>query len=445
MTRDPRPAYETRIALLALAGGLPAVALAVVLLLRSDFAPAVRWSLSAAVVACWLAAAWAVRARLAHSFGTLANLIEALRVGDFSIRGRLRGRRGAVNAVIGELNQLADLLKEQRLGALEASALARTVMAEIDLAVFAFDPEGRLRVVNPAGERLLAEPEEDLLGRHAEELGVAPLLAQQTDAPVAHAFPGSTAGGTGRWSVRQASFREGGVPHRLLVVADLSRTLRREERLAWERLIRVLSHEVNNSLTPIQSTAATLKGLVDPTTAGERRGDMVTGLELIEERARTLSRFISSYARLARLPPPRFESLDVEALVRHVASLEHRLPVAVRPGPPVHVRGDGSQLEQLLINLVRNAVDAALTTGGGVDVGWEGDGEDVVLRVRDEGPGIADTANLFVPFFTTKEGGSGIGLALCRQIADAHGATLVLENRGDRRGCMAELRLPPER
>ncbi|MGH9380891.1 MAG: sensor histidine kinase [Thermoanaerobaculia bacterium] len=440
MSSDPRPAYETRIALLALAGGLPAVVLGAALLLRSDLPAALRWSLAAAAVTCWLAAAWAVRARLAHSFGTLANLIEALREGDFSIRGRLRGRGGAVNAVVDELNRLADLLKEQRLGALESAALARKVMAEIDLAVFAFDPEERLRVVNPAGERLLAEPEGRLVGRPAEELGLAPLLAVQTDAPVEHAFTG----GSGRWSVRQASFREGGMPHRLLVVADLSRTLRREERLAWERLIRVLGHEVNNSLTPIQSTAATLKGLVDTATAGEGRRDMVTGLELIEERARTLSRFISSYARLARLPPPSFESLDVDALVRRVASVENRLPVQVRPGPPARVRGDGTQLEQLLINLVRNAVDAVLTTGGGVEIGWNVDGADIALWICDEGPGIASTANLFVPFFTTKEGGSGIGLALCRQIADAHGATLVLENRTDRRGCVAELRLSSE-
>lgn len=441
MARDSRASYESRIALLALAGGLPAVALAVVLLLRSDLSSAVRWSLAAVAVVCWLAVAWAVRSRLARSFGTLANLIEALREGDFSIRGRLRSDRGGVNAFIDELNRLADLLKERRLGALESSALARTVMAEIDLAVFAFDPEGCLRVINPAGERLLAATEDGLVGRPAEELGLAPLLAVESDAPVEHEFPG----GSGRWSVRQASFREGGVPHRLLVVADLSRTLRREERLAWERLIRVLGHEVNNSLTPIQSTAATLKGLVDPMTAGERSRDMVTGLELIEERARTLARFISSYARLARLPPPRFESLAVEPLVRHVASLDQRMSVELRPGPPVRVRGDGSQLEQLLINLVRNAVDAALTTGGGVDVGWEIAGADIVLRVRDEGPGISGTANLFVPFFTTKEGGSGIGLALCRQIADAHRATLILENRDDRRGCVAELRLAADR
>lgn len=424
-----------------LVAGVPTLGLAAVLLRRSDLPSIVRWSLAVGAVVCWIAMAWVVRARLAYSLGTLANLVEALRHGDFSIRGRQRGRRGAFNALVAEINRLADQFKEQRLGALEATALARKVMAEIDLAVFAFDPGGRLRVVNPAGERLLAEPEDGLLGRSAEELGLVPLLTTRTDTAIEHAFPG----GAGRWSVRQASFREAGVPHRLLVVDDLSRTLRREERQAWERLVRVLGHEVNNSLTPIQSTAATLKGLVAGTVDGERRRDMVSGLELIEERARTLSRFISSYARLARLPPPRFESIDVGALVRRVAALESRLPVAVRPGPALRVRGDDGQLEQLLINLIRNAVDAALTGGGGAEIGWHAAGHDAVLWVRDEGPGLAGTANLFVPFFTTKPGGSGIGLALCRQIADAHGAVLTLENRPDRRGCVAELHLPSER
>jgi signal transduction histidine kinase len=125
--------------------------------------------------------------------------------------------------------------------------------------------------------------------------------------------------------------------------------------------------------------------------------------------------------------------------------LDTRLDVQVVEGPPIRLGADGDQLEQLLINLVRNAVDAALETGGGVRVGWEQaetDDDHLDVWIEDDGPGISNTENLFVPFFTTKPRGSGIGLVLSRQIAEAHGGTLTLENRTGTRGCEAHLRLP---
>ena len=163
---------------------------------------------------------------------------------------------------------------------------------------------------------------------------------------------------------------------------------------------------------------------------------------LVDARADSLARFVESYSKLARLPPPRLEPLKIGALVSRVASLETRLPVNVVSGPDVVVQGDDVQLEQLLINLVRNAVDASMETRGAVDVGWQQKNGQVEVWVRDEGPGLASTANLFVPFFTTKSHGSGIGLVLSRQIAEAHGGTLTLENREELKGCEARLRLP---
>jgi PAS domain S-box-containing protein len=435
-------AHDKRVILLASAAALPATAVAVAILWSQDFTDRTRWTLTALVLisaAAFLRALWE---RVVRPLQTVSNLLAAMREDDFSIRAR--GARGndPLGEVLLEVNALADTLRRQRLGALEATALLSRVMAEIEVAVFAFDEDGELRLTNRAGERLLGQPEPRLLGRSAAELGLEDCLREATPRVLEASFPG----GTGRWEVRRSSFRQGGRPHYLLVLADVSRPLREEERQAWQRLIRVLGHELNNSLAPIQSIAGSLSGLLgNETPPADWREDAGRGLAVIASRAEALSRFTGAYARLAKLPPPRFERVELAALVARVAELETRLPVRIDPGPPLSLSADPDQLEQLLINLVRNAADAALETRGGVAVGWErinGKPAQVVLRVEDEGPGLTRTENLFVPFFTTKPGGSGIGLVLSRQIAEAHGGTLTLENRRGARGCEAELRLP---
>jgi nitrogen fixation/metabolism regulation signal transduction histidine kinase len=435
-------AHDKRVILLASAAALPAAAVAIAILWSQDFADRTRWTLTALVLisaAAFLRALWE---RVVRPLQTVSNLLAAMREDDFSIRAR--GARGndPLGEVLLEVNALADTLRRQRLGALEATALLSRVMAEIEVAVFAFDEDGELRLTNRAGQRLLGQPEPRLLGRSAAELGLEACLREETPRVLDASFPG----GAGRWEVRRSSFRQGGRPHHLLVLADVSRPLREEERQAWQRLIRVLGHELNNSLAPIQSIAGSLSGLLgNETPPADWREDAGRGLAVIASRAEALSRFTGAYARLAKLPPPRFERVELSALVARVAELETRLPVRVTPGPPLFLSADPDQLEQLLINLVRNAADAALETRGGVTVGWErtsGRPPQVVLRVEDEGPGLTRTENLFVPFFTTKPGGSGIGLVLSRQIAEAHGGTLTLENRRGARGCEAELRLP---
>jgi signal transduction histidine kinase len=145
---------------------------------------------------------------------------------------------------------------------------------------------------------------------------------------------------------------------------------------------------------------------------------------------------------LARLPRPQFRPVSVAECLERAAGVETRLQVEIAPGPPIIINGDPDQLEQALINLLRNAADASLPTGGAVRAGWRRDGSMIEIWISDEGPGLSSTANLFVPFFTTKPGGSGIGLALSRQIAESHSGALSLENRTDGTGCIARLRLP---
>jgi nitrogen fixation/metabolism regulation signal transduction histidine kinase len=434
--------FERRVTLLTLAAGFPAVALCAFLLWYGDYSGRVQWTVDLFLVIIWLGVAFNLKQRIIRPLQTLSNILAAIREGDYSIRGRRAAVGDALGEVMLEVNDLGQTLRDQRLGAMEATALLRTVMAEIDVAVFAFDGNERLRLVNRAGERLLAQPATRLMGRTSVELGLAPCFISEhgeSSQTMQLVFPG----GFGRWDVRRSTFREGGTQHRLLVLTDLSQTLREEERSAWQRLLRVLGHELNNSLAPIKSVAGSLADLVarQPRPA-DWDDDMQRGLEVISSRADSLARFIESYSKLARLPQPRFEPLLIGSLVHRVASIETRLPVRVEAGPDLMVKGDDAQLEQLLINLIRNAVDASMETGGAVDVGWSQDNGTVEVRVRDEGPGLANTANLFVPFFTTKAKGSGIGLVLSRQIAEAHGGTLTLENRSGSRGCEALLRLP---
>lgn len=430
--------FETRVLLLALAVGLPGVLLSLILLWTGDFSTKVRWTLSGFVVFFWFWIAGKLLDRVVRPLQVLANLLSALREGDFSLRARL-GTDDALSQVYQEVNEIGAVLREQRLGAVEAAALLHRVLDEVDVAIFSFDHAGRITLVNRAGERLLAEPAKKLLGRQAGDLGLGDFLEGVPAQTAAAAFPG----GGGRWEIRRSTFREKGVPHRLLVIADVSRTLREEERQAWKRLIRVLGHELNNSLAPIRSMAWTLAGLVEREPPPEDwKEDVLGGLQLIGERSESLIRFMAAYARLARLPPPTLQPVELPALIRRAAALEHRLSVYVERGPEVTVQGDPDQIEQLLINLIRNAVDAALQTHGGVGIGWRLAGPCVEVYVQDEGPGLSNTDNLFVPFYTTKPGGSGIGLVLSRQIAEAHGGTLTLENRVPEPGCEALLRLP---
>lgn len=430
--------FERRLFLLTLCAGAPAILAAAILLFFGDYDPGTRWTILIVITLAWLGCAALAKDRFAYSMRSLANLLGALREGDFSFRLRMDDQ-GSLGEVYAQINEMAETLHVQRLGAMEATALLQKVITEIDVSIFAFDARGTLRLINKSGEQLIQLPAAQAMGESAENLGLAAYL----NGPVSTVTRAVFRGGAGQWSVRRGAFRESGQPHQLLVLSDITRPLREEELHAWQRLVRVLGHEINNSLTPVKSLSSSLLTLLsrDPL-PDDWREDVHSGLNIISNRCDALNRFTGAYARLARLPQPKPQPMRVADWIERVVRLEQRLTVTVIPGPDLTIRADSDQLDQMLINILRNAADASLERSGGVSLSWREDYAGVEVWVDDEGHGIANPANLFVPFFTTKPGGSGIGLFLSRQIAEAHAGTVTLKNRTPAPGCRASITLP---
>ena len=451
--------YERRISLFSLLVALPGMIIGGVFIVQQPWSVESKCALVFAELFVWWLLAMALQEQTTRPLQTLANVIAALREEDYSFRARGAAAEDVLGELSLEVNSLADLLADQRILSIEATALLRRVVEEIDAPLFTFDPDQILRLVNSAGERLLQQPAVRLLGRTAEEIGLARCLNAESETLVPLPFQTPNA----RWMVRRSFFRQKGVPHSLIVLSDVSRALREEERSAWQRLIRVLGHELNNSLTPIKSIAGSLSFQIANAVAdvGQRQ-DFKRGLEIIETRADNLNRFLQAYRQLAQMPPPALRKTPLATIVERVAGLETRLQVQVAPGPTIELNVDPDQLEQMLINLVRNAVEAALEPGRAtgqstnqsnnekaiapaedplVIIRWDAREKDLVLTIEDNGPGLLNPSNAFIPFYTTKPAGSGIGLALSRQIVEAHGGSIELLNRIER-GCQARVTLP---
>jgi len=381
---------------------------------------------------------------LVRPLQTLSNVVSSLREGDYSFRARGAGPQDAFSELAGEINALADLLQKQRVRSLEATALLARILEVMHAPLFAFDRENVLQLVNNAGGKLLGLPHSRCFGHSASELGLDTLLSSPDQS--VHSFGNKPT----RWLLRKAAFRQDGAPHLLLLLADVSLPLQEEEQIAWKRLIRVLGHELSNSLAPIKSIAGSLLARVDHMEGEDNTlHDFRRGLGVIESRADALHRFVQSYRLLAQLPPPHLRPVSLGPLLERVVLLEQRLPVQLVPGPPASLDADPDQLEQMFINLLRNAVDASLANGAEprqaditARVSWRLSDANLLVVIEDRGLGIANTDNLFVPFYTTKPAGSGVGLALAQQIARAHGGEIRLLNREDGAGARATVRLP---
>jgi nitrogen fixation/metabolism regulation signal transduction histidine kinase len=450
--------FETRLWIYCLLLCLPTLLLCLVLLWRGSLSVLISVAVIATLVLLLLSSL--LVEEVVRPLQTLANVVAALREDDYSFRARGSRQPDALGELSSEINALADMLQAQRLGELEATALLRRVIASMDAPVLAFDQGRRLRLLNPSAERALVLDAKRDSGRRAEELSLAHLLDEPDEGVTGldgDLENGRTTGRRpGRWMVRRSIFRQRGVPQTLLLLSDVSTALREEERLAWQRLIRVLGHEISNSLAPIKSIAGSLRARLPADGNGAAGGnDFARGLTIIEGRAESLNRFVQAYRRLAQLPAPMKRRVSLRLLLERVVELETRMEVLLGEVPEVDMNADPDQLEQMLINLLKNAVEAVMSareesSAQGsqpqlqpeVTLSAKQLPEAVAILIEDRGQGLTNTANLFVPFYTTKREGSGVGLALVRQIAEAHGGTVSLRNREDAPGCVAEVRLP---
>lgn len=468
--RIRRLRFEVRLTWLLLLLTLPALLLGLATLFLWRPSPVVAIAVFVVLILLLAFTAAAVFRHIVRPLQTLSNVVAALRENEYSFRARDVGEGDALGDLAAQINELAGDLRIRRHRESETFALLERVVETMDLPVFAFDSSSILQLTNPAASKLLRAPADSLLKKSAESLGLGELLQCAENSIVALRMHGRE----GRWIVRRSKFYQQGMPHTLLLLSDVSGMLREQERQAWQRLIRVLAHEVNNSLTPIKSIAGSIRLPLQrmrdkahdsdggvPTPEQLLRtvnpADVERGLSIIEERAESLNRFLQAYSQLAKLPPPVKSRFALAPTLERVCHLETRIAVVLRACDDLEIYADAAQLEQALINLVRNAVDAAISArspdGGHVRNGSVAQGvprvtvscsrhsDHLRIRVEDNGNGLANPANLFIPFYTTKPGGTGIGLILALQIVEAHGGTLTLTNREDARGCCAEIRL----
>ena len=436
-------ATDWRIFLVVLTSIIPALGLLSYLILSDQLNTTIAVALLVFCLLWVLIVASSVREKVIHHIRTMSNLIEAIRAEDYSLKSSRTREPGEIAELYQQINALNSKLKTARQSETELQNLLETVVNQINVAIIACDSDGYISLANRLACKLLNKKAEFLINVALSDTALNEIPLDKFDKNtnsqlLEHRFPGAE----GRWQIHQSYYRHQGKPGRILFITDLKQVLSEEEISAWQRLIRVIGHEVNNSLTPITSICQTLEKLLSLPVEQRSEEDIKDGLNVITERAKGLKEFISVYARIARLPEPQKEMVEVPSLIARLKKFFASQPVTFSNPPTIKLFGDPVHLEQVLINLIKNAVEASQESKEPVAVNVEVTEDECRFVIVDNGVGISNIANLFVPFYTTKPQGAGIGLTLCRQIAAKHNGQVSLENRQDKQGAIAVLTLP---
>ncbi len=363
---------------------------------------------------------------------TLSNLIESMIDGDYTLRGRVQ-TNPAFQELLDLINNLADTLAKHKIEAKESRLLLERIMSQMDAMVIATDDSGHIVMANTSAQTLLLGTSKSSLSVNLSTLPLGDTIKNsQTGIIHFSSNDDSNHGLTGEYFLFRDAFLSEGKQHQLYLITNAERLLMEKERNAWQSLLRVLSHELNNSLTPIAAISQSMQSKLKKHGDTVNTQSLLEGVKIINERADSLSAFISTYSQLSHLPKPNKSTFALSNLLEQVSGLFGHIDVTINDTCHINLNADKNQLEQILINLFKNADEAMPSSANKkISIYTNLNGKWQQIIISDYGLGIANPDNLFVPFYTTKQQGSGIGLALCRQIMFNHDGLIKLANRID--------------
>ncbi|MDO9319679.1 MAG: ATP-binding protein [Gammaproteobacteria bacterium] len=449
-TKGEKLSFERKLALITLAGtAIPSILLVATLWFFdvSGYLIGIAGCLLAFLTLHCVMTIWR---RTQDQYRNLHNLLESIIQGDHSLRGVAERESGELGELVGTINALARASQQQRLQSEESLLLVRKIIDQIDVSIIAWGKDGRMQFINPAAEKLLGVPPENSnYGVEALQLPPALQIANQFQAGETRVLDLDIAKARGRFRLHVERFIADGHSNSLLFITDVSKLLKSEERKAWRNLIRVLSHEINNSLAPLVSLSNALSKQVRLREKdAELRKELVDGISIISHRAESMAEFVKNHQQIAQLPTLSKRKVELLQLIRRVVSLFPNSAIDIN-GSETEVVIDPLLMEQVLINLIKNAIESTERSSAKLGapplpivVDWEVHDKRLTITIVDSGEGIQSLDNLFVPFYTTKPHGSGIGLVISQQIIEAHGGDINVSNRTDQRGCRVTINIP---
>ena len=375
--------------------------------------------------------------RSEYQIRTLSNLIESMIDGDYSLRGRLETDL-AFKELLDLINDLAETLSQHKIEAKESRLLLERIMEQMDALVIAVNEDGFIVMANASANKLLLGNLDNIATTKLSDLSVGKDIINSDSGIIKFNHPQLS----GEHFLFTESFLSEGKQHRLYMLTNAERLLMEKERKAWQSLLRVLSHEMNNSLAPISSISQSMQSQLKKSNDDINIKQLLDGVNIINERAESLNHFIASYSQLSHLPQPNKKPIQLHDLLTSTTSLFPQTSFTYDEFN-IELSLDKEQFEQVLINIFKNSIEAMNDSEvKNITIRCLVESDKVRISVVDSGCGIANLDNVFVPFYTTKAEGSGIGLALCRQIIFNHSGTIDIANNVDSSGVTISISLP---